>query len=158
MKIYSYKMATTLLLIIGICYYNFVSIDLQKETKEKINLTKSNIKLFEKNNESILDLQNKYDRYIKNISSLASYFENDLNQEQNNTKEELEETIIDEISLFEEKAKESPNPNTQDEASPQLFSDEVSSTTSSESNIDEHLRNEEEEDFEIPAFLRKQKI
>ena len=77
MKIYSYKMATTLLLIIGICYYNFVSIDLQKETKEKINLTKSNIKLFEKNNESILDLQNKYDRYIKNISSLASYFEND---------------------------------------------------------------------------------
>ncbi len=70
-------MATTLLLIIGICYYNFVSIDLQKETKEKINLTKSNIKLFEKNNESILDLQNKYDGYIKNISSLASYFEND---------------------------------------------------------------------------------
>tara|TARA_A100001015_G_C14869419_1_gene663702 strand:- start:576 stop:755 length:180 start_codon:yes stop_codon:yes gene_type:complete len=59
--------------------------------------------------------------------------------------------------LFDEKAKESPNPNTQDEASPQLFSDEVSSTTSSESNIDEHLRNEEE-DFEIPAFLRKQKI
>ena len=68
MKIYSYKMATTLLLIIGICYYNFVSIDLQKETKEKINLTKSNIKLFEKNNESILDIQNKYDRYIKNIT------------------------------------------------------------------------------------------
>ena len=108
------------------------------------------------NQENII---NKDEDLVSGVSlENASYFENDLNQEQNNTKEELEETIIDEISLFEEKAKESPNPNTQDEASPQLFSDEVSSTTSSESNIDEHLRNEEEEDFEIPAFLRKQKI
>ena len=30
--------------------------------------------------------------------------------------------------------------------------------TSSEDNFDEHLKNEEEEDFEIPAFLRKQKF
>ena len=108
------------------------------------------------NQENII---NKDEDLVSGVSlENASYFENDLKQDQNNTKEELEETIIEEISLFEEKTKVSPNPNTQDEASPQLFSDEVSSTTSSESNIDEHLRNEEEEDFEIPAFLRKQKI
>ena len=88
----------------------------------------------------------------------AAYFENDLNQEQNQSKEELEETIIEEISLFDEKEKNNQISNVKDEASPQLFSDEVSSTTSSESNVDEHLQNEEEEDFEIPAFLRKQKF
>ena len=77
MKIYLYKIASAFLLIVGICYYNFISIDLQKETNKKIDLAKTQIKLFEKNDESILDLQKQYDRYIKNISSLASYFEND---------------------------------------------------------------------------------
>ena len=42
---------------------------------------------------------------------------------------------------------------------PQLFSDEGVLDTSSEGNgNDEILKNEEEEDFEIPAFLRKQKF
>ena len=41
---------------------------------------------------------------------------------------------------------------------PQLFSDEETSSTSSEGNVDETLKSEEEEDFEIPAFLRKQKF
>ena len=77
MKIYLYKIASAFLLIVGICYYNFISIDLQKETNKKIDLARTQIKLFEKNDESILDLQKQYDRYIKNISSLASYFEND---------------------------------------------------------------------------------
>ena len=46
----------------------------------------------------------------------------------------------------------------QDEVTPQLFSDEDNLETSSEGNNDEILKNEEEEDFEIPAFLRKQKF
>ena len=73
-------------------------------------------------------------------------------------KEEPEETVIEEISLYEEKPKDIEDPNLQDEVSPQLFSDEETSKTSSEDNFDEHLKNEEEEDFEIPAFLRKQKF
>ena len=40
---------------------------------------------------------------------------------------------------------------------PQLFSDEVKTTASSEDNSIENIKNEEEE-FEIPAFLRKQKF
>jgi len=44
-----------------------------------------------------------------------------------------------------------------DEVSPQLFSDEVTSETSSESNDQEVIKSDEE-DFEIPAFLRKQKF
>ena len=46
--------------------------------------------------------------------------------------------------------------NTQDESSPQLFSDEEALNTSSEDNKDEVLK--EEEEFEIPAFLRNQKF
>ena len=72
--------------------------------------------------------------------------------------EELEETVIDEISLYDEKPLDVPETNAQNEVSPQLFSDEEMSTTSSESNVEESLKSEEEEDFEIPAFLRKQKF
>ena len=46
----------------------------------------------------------------------------------------------------------------QNEASPQLFSDEEIASASSESNNENSLKSEEEEDFEIPAFLRKQKF
>ena len=88
----------------------------------------------------------------------AAYFENDLNQDQSHKKEEPEETVIDEISLYEEKPLDIPESNTQDSVSPQLFSDEEISNTSSESNVEEPLKSEEEEDFEIPAFLRKQKF
>ena len=48
--------------------------------------------------------------------------------------------------------------NNQSEVSPQLFSDEETSNASSESNIEENMKSEDEEDFEIPAFLRKQKF
>ena len=67
-------------------------------------------------------------------------------------------TVIDEISLYEEKGLEIQEANGQDEVSPQLFSDGEKENASSESNVEESLRSEEEEDFEIPAFLRKQKF
>ena len=44
-----------------------------------------------------------------------------------------------------------------EEGFPQLFSDEAKNKTSSEDNNSEDMKNEEEE-FEIPAFLRKQKF
>ncbi len=88
----------------------------------------------------------------------ASYFENELNQEQAEKKEEPEETIIDEISLYEKKPLDISESNNQSEVSPQLFSDEETSNASSESNIEENMKSEDEEDFEIPAFLRKQKF
>ena len=84
-----------------------------------------------------------------------------LNQEQNHTNsdEQQEEVVIDDISIYEEKSQDtSETSNTQDEVSPQLFSDEGVSNTSSEGNNDEILKSDEEEDFEIPAFLRKQKF
>ena len=70
--------------------------------------------------------------------------------------------MIDDISLYEEKSQENSNKetaltnSTQDESSPQLFSDEGYLNTSSEDSNDENFK-EEENDFEIPAFLRKQK-
>ena len=90
----------------------------------------------------------------------ATYFENNLNQDQDHkdTKKEeaQEEVVIDDISIYEEKSQDAQGAdNTQDEVSPQLFSDEGSINTSSEDNDDEVLK--EDEDFEIPAFLRKQK-
>jgi len=89
----------------------------------------------------------------------AAYFENNLNQDQNHkdAKEETqEEVVIDDISVYEEKSQDAQGvDNTQDEVSPQLFSDEGAFNASSEDNNDEVLK--EEEDFEIPAFLRKQK-
>ena len=68
--------------------------------------------------------------------------------------------MIDDISIYEEKRHSridsSESNDAQDEISPQLFSDEGSLDTSSEDKNDEVLK--EEEDFEIPAFLRKQKF
>ncbi len=87
----------------------------------------------------------------------ASYFENELDENQTVKKIEPEETIIDEISLFEEKPIDNLNTKSENEVSPQLFSDDDITDSSSESNSEEFLKNEEEEDFEIPAFLRKQK-
>ena len=87
----------------------------------------------------------------------ASYFENELDENQTVKKIEPEETIIDEISLYEEKPIDNLNTKSENEVSPQLFSDDDITDSSSESNSEEFLKNEEEEDFEIPAFLRKQK-
>ena len=64
-------------------------------------------------------------------------------------------------SLYEEKPLEVSNNqinnDQKEEVSPQLFSDEVNNEASSENNFDEVVKSEEE-DFEIPAFLRKQKF
>ncbi len=85
----------------------------------------------------------------------ASYLENNINQEQTHKDEVQEEVVIDDISIYEEKPAE--NLDTNSNEVPQLFSDEGNSPTSSEDNLSENLKNEEEE-FEIPAFLRKQKF
>ena len=111
------------------------------------------------------NLQNSQEDVSNGISlENAAYFENDLNQDQMQIKKEEaiepEETVIDEISLYEEKPLGNSSLNDQNEVSPQLFSDdEVSSTSSGNNDNDnENLKSEEEEDFEIPAFLRKQKF
>ena len=84
---------------------------------------------------------NKEDDLVSGVSlENAAYFENDINQNQTDKKEEPEETVIEEISLYEEKPKDIQDPNLQDEVSPQLFSDEETSKTSSEDNFDEHLK------------------
>jgi len=107
----------------------------------------------------------KQDDLISGVSlDNAAYFENSLNQDQNHTakNEKQEEVVIDDISIYEEKSQDTPeidsqeSNNTQNEVSPQLFSDEEALDTSSEDKNDEVLK--EEEDFEIPAFLRKQKF
>tara|TARA_A100001011_G_C14260117_1_gene821974 strand:- start:370 stop:1845 length:1476 start_codon:yes stop_codon:yes gene_type:complete len=88
----------------------------------------------------------------------ASYFENNLNQEQTHKDEVQEEVVIDDISIYEEKPIENAEKNSdKEDGVPQLFSDEVKFKTSSEDNNNEGIINEEEE-FEIPAFLRKQKF
>ena len=77
----------------------------------------------------------------------ASYFENSLDQSQDN------------VSVFDEKSEDHVTEiNNNDDLNPQLFSDEDSFNNSSESNGQEISKNEDEEDFEIPAFLRKQKF
>ena len=89
----------------------------------------------------------------------ASFVENNLNQDQiqDSAKDEpLDETVIEDISLYEDKSQDSSQ-TIENEASPQLFSDEVTNETSSESNDQEVIKSDEE-DFEIPAFLRKQKF
>ena len=89
----------------------------------------------------------------------ASFVENNLNQDQiqDNAKDEpLDETIIEDISLYENKSQDSSQV-IENEPSPQLFSDEVTNETSSENNDQEVIKNDDE-DFEIPAFLRKQKF
>ena len=109
----------------------------------------------ENKNDLILGKQNEIkDESIKNdpvFSGLsldnASYFENSLDQSQDN------------ISVFDEKSEDNATEiNNSNDPDPQLFSDEDSFNNSSESNEQETFKNEDEEDFEIPAFLRKQKF
>ena len=88
----------------------------------------------------------------------AAYFENNLYHDENHKEVEPEEVVIDDISVYEEKSNDIPEANaSQDEGIPQLFSDEENSPSSSGDNLNENFKNEEEE-FEIPAFLRKQKF
>ena len=104
------------------------------------------------------NIKNKDEDLVSGVSlENASYFENNLNQDQ---KEEQEEVIIYDISLYEEKPLNNPDliQDGHNEVSPQLFSDEEISNTSSENNKEDSLKSDEEEDFEIPAFLRKQKF
>jgi hypothetical protein len=113
-------------------------------------------KVEENKNDLILGKQNEIkDASIKNdpmFSGLsldnASYFENSLDQSQDN------------ISVFDEKSEDNAmeTNNNNDDLNPQLFSDEDSFNNSSESNDQEISKNEDEEDFEIPAFLRRQKF
>ena len=110
-------------------------------------------------NQPVENVVKNEDQIVTGISiENATYFENDPHNNMSQKEEEPEETVIDEISLYEEKKIDNPDENIKDEISPQLFSDEETSNTSSESNAEEFLKSEEEEDFEIPAFLRKQKF
>ena len=66
--------------------------------------------------------------------------------------------MIDDISVYEEKSNDIPEADaSQDEDVPQLFSDGENTPSSSGDNLNENFKNEEDE-FEIPAFLRKQKF
>ena len=90
----------------------------------------------------------------------AAYFENNLNQNQDHQDkkdETQEEVVIEDISIYEKKSPDAPETDDiQGEFSPQLFSDEETVNASSEDKNDEVLK--EEEEFEIPAFLRNQKF
>ena len=119
-----------------------------KETKNILPDEEANILKNEEDLASGVSLEN------------ASYFENNLNQDQvqDNETENPEEVVIEDISIYEEKSKDfNDADNSHNDTSPQLFSDEGVIDTSSESNEDNNLKSEEE-DFEIPAFLRKQKF
>jgi len=102
-----------------------------------------------KENENILITSKEEDDLTSGVSlENAAYFENGINQAQNQ----------DDISIYEEKSKDIPETDTQDEVTPQLFSDEGVLDTSSEGNGNDEILKNEEEDFEIPAFLRKHKF
>ena len=105
---------------------------------------------------------NQNEELISGISlENASFVENNLNQDQiyeSSKDEPLDETIIENISLYDNKSQDRTEAtDNDDEVSPQLFSDEVNNEASSESNYDEIVKSDDE-DFEIPAFLRKQKF
>ena len=132
---------------------------IQGATALKLNdeISESQNSLME--NQPVENVVKNEDQIVTGISiENATYFENDPHNNMSQKEEEPEETVIDEISLYEEKKIDNPDENIKDEISPQLFSDEETSNTSSESNAEEFLKSEEEEDFEIPAFLRKQKF
>ena len=111
MKTSIYNLGATVVLIVGIYYYNIVSMDEQKETNEKINIINGKLELFEKTNDPMSSLLYQYSKYIKNISKLASYYENEnefiasLNEiknicEKNNVKlDELNPTILNTLDI-----------------------------------------------------------
>ena len=77
MKTSIYNLSATVLLIVGVYYYNIISMDEQKETNEKINIINGKLELFGKINDPLSSLLDQYSKYIKNIPKLASYYENE---------------------------------------------------------------------------------
>ena len=77
MKTSTYNIVAIVLLIAGVCYLNVLSMEKQKETDHQIDITIGKIQLFEKNNYAMSDLLDRYNGYIKNIPTLASFYEND---------------------------------------------------------------------------------
>ena len=97
-------------------------------------------------NQEILTVGKQEEDMASGISlENATYFEKNLNQDES------------QIPVYETKSENISETDIQDEVTPQLFSDEEEFVSLSESNDDEVLKSEEE-DFEIPAFLRKQKF
>ena len=121
------------------------ALKLDTEVKENENTL-----VLDKKEQDISDNPNANEDLISGVSiENAAYFENNLESNQ----------INNEIPVYDEKPNDvlETNISQEEEITPQLFSDEVDNSTSSESKEIETLRNEEDEDFEIPAFLRKQK-
>ena len=77
MKTSIYNLSATVVLIVGIYYYNIISMDEQKETNEKINIINGKLELFGKINDPMSSLLDQYSKYIKKIPKLASYYENE---------------------------------------------------------------------------------
>tara|TARA_Y100000590_G_scaffold452833_1_gene596743 strand:- start:4161 stop:5597 length:1437 start_codon:yes stop_codon:yes gene_type:complete len=97
-------------------------------------------------NQEILTVGKQEEDMASGISlENATYFEKNLNQDES------------QIPVYDTKSENISETDIQDEVTPQLFSDEEEFVSLSESNDDEVLKSEEE-DFEIPAFLRKQKF
>ena len=121
--------------------------ELNEEQNIPINNFENKIQNAETDNESI---EKKHEDDITSGVSMesASYMENNINLEENNAIESTQNII--------------------NEYTPKLFSEDQSFQKETETNIAENTNNEseqlfdqdinEEEDFEIPAFLRKQKF
>ena len=121
--------------------------ELNEEQNIPINNFENKIQNAETDNESI---EKKHEDDITSGVSMesASYMENNINLEENNAIESTQNII--------------------NEYTPKLFSEDQSFQKETETDIAENTNNEseqlfdqdinEEEDFEIPAFLRKQKF
>ena len=121
--------------------------ELNEEQNIPINNFENKIQNAETDNESI---EKKHEDDITSGVSMesASYMENNINLEENNAIESTQNII--------------------NEYTPKLFSEDQDFQKETETNIAENTNNEseqlfdqdinEEEDFEIPAFLRKQKF
>jgi len=128
------------------------ALKLNEEVREEENISTVN------KGESVLQ---KQDDLASGVSlENAAYFENNLNQDQDQKIEDQqqEEVVIEDISLYEGKSNDISETDTQEETSPQLFSDEGVLDSSSEGNSNDEILRDEEEEFEIPAFLRNQKF
>ena len=102
-------------------------------------------------------VQNNNEEQFLNLSENNS-FENEPN-----IKSSPDETLFELDSIEQISSNEDLISSTEEEYTPKLFSDETSinENNSSSKEIDQKLfdqENNQDEDFEIPAFLRRQKF
>jgi len=113
--------------------------------------------------QSSLNIQEEITVKNNNEEQLLNELENNSFEENTNTELSSHETLFELDSIEQVTSNQEPMTSLEEEHTPKLFSNDTSLSESNNSSLESDQKlfdqeNNQEEDFEIPAFLRRQKF